>query len=310
MGKLRAVDSDRIKMPARTRRLAKAIYRSMPLRRHFFQLLRRGPTLPHALYQHLSFEGPFDVAIDPKHRFRIHSYGTEVENELFWRGFAGSWESKSLAVWDALCRSRDGLVLDIGANTGVYALAAAALGRDVIGFEPVERMAKRLRRNVELNNFSIRVEQMAVSDRTGTLPIFDDLTEHNYSASLEGQGPEALSYDVDVCALDEYLTGIGRPLIGAIKIDVERHEPAAVRGMCRTLSEQRPPILVEILDDEIGGQVRDLVDGLDYHYFHIDERRGLVRTEILRPLGDHNWNHLLCTQGQFERGGLDRLISR
>lgn len=291
-------------------KMLKSLYWALPLKRQLFGLLRNGPRLPSGLYQHLHFEGPFEVRLDPDHQFTIQSFASYVENELFWAGYGGSWESTSLRVWAALCRSSNGLALDIGANTGVYALAAAALGRDVVAFEPVERMARRLRSNVDLNGFPIRIEQKAVSDRSGLLPIYDDLTEHNYSASLEGQGPGADSYVVEVCALDDYLAALGKPIVGAVKIDVERHEPAVFRGMTDTLASQSPPILVEVLDREIGGQIGQLVEGLGYRIFHIDEQHGLVPDDELRPLDGTDWNHLLCTGEDFERAGLGQFLAK
>lgn len=296
-------------MSEETRRLVRSLYRTIPFKRQLFGVLRMGPALPQSLYRHLHFDGPFDVLVDEAHRFRIHSYGTFVENELFWSGYGGSWESVSLRVWAALCSSRQGLAIDIGANTGVYSLAAASLGREVVAFEPVDRMARRLRHNVKLNEFPIRVEQKGVSDRSGRLPIFDNLSEHNYSASLEGQGPDASSYEVEVRALDDFLSEIGNPPIGAIKIDVERHEPAVLRGMARTLVERRPPMLIEILDSEIGKQILELLDGHGYRLFHIDEQRGLIPASKLGPAGDHNWNHLVCTAEQFDQAGIARLLA-
>ena len=206
--------------------MLKSLYRALPFKQRLYELLRKGPALPAALYQHLHFEGPFEVPIDPSHKFTICSYASQVENELFWVGFGGSWEGKSLEIWTALCRSRNGMALDIGANTGVYALAAAALHKEVIAFEPIERMARRLLHNIDLNGFPIIVEQKAVSNRSGRLPIYDDLTDHNYSASLEGQGPVAARYEVEACALDDYLAVLGNPALAVVKIDVERHEPA------------------------------------------------------------------------------------
>jgi len=293
-----------------TRALVRKLYRAIPGKSHLFHLLRRGPKIPSGIYQHLHFEGPFEVSIDRDHHFALQSYGTFVENELFWAGFGGSWDATSLKVWQALCRSRTGLAIDIGANTGVYALAAAALGREAAAFEPVERMALRLRRNVDLNDFSIRIEQKAVSDRGGRMPIFDTMDEHNYSASLEGQGPSASSYEVEVCTLDDLLAEWGNPALAAIKIDVERHEPAVLRGMGHALSNQSPPMLIEILDREIGTEVCELIEGLEYQIYHIDEKRGLIPATYPGPIGDHNWNHLVCTRQQFDRAGLAVLLAR
>jgi FkbM family methyltransferase len=293
----------------RARQMTKKLYRAIPFKRQLFEWLRQGPVLPGALYQHLHFEGPFTVEIDSGHRFQLQSYGTYVENEIFWRGYGGSWEATSLRVWAALCREQNGLICDIGANTGVYALAASTLAPEalVVAFEPVARMANRLRRNVELNHFAISVEQMAVSDHSGQVQIFDILTDHNYSASLEGQGSEAACYSVEACALDDYAPAAGADMVGPIKIDVERHEPAVMRGMMRLLAAHRPSIIIEILDAGIGAEVSSLIDGLGYRMFHIEEERGLIPTNRMKPK-ERDWNHLLCTTEDFERAGLEEFI--
>jgi FkbM family methyltransferase len=284
-------------------------YGAIPLKRQMFSLIRGRLPMPSWLYQHLHFIGPFTVEIDRSHRFQMLSHGAVVENELFWAGFSGSWERTSLAIWAAICRDATGTILDVGANTGTYALAAAALApqSQIIAFEPVERIAELLRRNVALNRFDITVEQMAVSDRQDTIPIYDNLDPINYSASIEGQGADATRYDVPVTSLDAYL--LPDRLVTAIKIDVERHEPAVVRGMLKILADHRPPVLIEILDASIGERVADAVAPLDYRFYHIAEARGLIPAERLAPLGKHDWNHLLSTSEDFERLALGRFLA-
>jgi hypothetical protein len=49
---------------------------------------------------------------------------------------------------------------------------------------------------------------------------------------------------------------------------------------------------------------------LDYLVYHINEHRGLIPADRPGPLGDHDWNHLICTQGQFEEAGLGKLLAR
>lgn len=267
-------------------------------------------TLPPGLYQHLHFEGPFAVRIDAGHSFRMISRGEQIENQLFWGGYYGGYEPMSLRTWAALCRGRDGLIIDIGANAGLYALAAKALAADaqVVAFEPIERFADELARNVALNGFSITIERKAVSDRNGTLPIFDHLDGPHYATLDKGLG-EGPSYDVPVVTLDGWLATHPKQKVSAVKIDIERHEPAAIRGMRALLAGQRPPILIEILDESVGAGVGRLIDGLGYRRFHIDERKGLIPAQRLCPVGERNWNHLLCTSEEFESSGLHALLA-
>jgi FkbM family methyltransferase len=293
------------------RNFVRQTYSAIPFKRQMFQIVRGRVPLPQRLYQHLHFRGPFDVDVAPDRRFHMFSSGHQIENDLFWAGYGGGWEGCSLRVWQALCRDRNGLIFDIGSNTGIYALAAATLApeAEVVAFEPVARVADQLERNVALNGFPILVERKAVSDRSGRLPIYDNLATHNYSASLEGQGPDAASYEVDVVTLDDWLSERTSKAVIAIKIDVERHEPAVLRGMKHLLATQHPPMLIEILDEPIGEMVERLINGLGYEFFQIREAGGLALAGRLAPPRGSDRNHLLCTAEDFERSGLDRLLT-
>lgn len=104
----------------------KAAWRHLPLKLPALRALRATTRLPERVYRHLHFHGDFDVEVAPGTRFRIRSYANVVENDLFWAGYAKNYERASLAVWRDLCAGAE-TILDVGANTGVYALAAGAL---------------------------------------------------------------------------------------------------------------------------------------------------------------------------------------
>jgi len=294
------------------RQLLRGIYRSLPLRRQLFDVVRGRLALPRAIYQHLYFEGPFEVAIDEAHRFQMVGYGNALENEIYWGGFGGTWEQMSLKVWVRLCTGADNLIIDVGANTGIYSLAAAAVApkAKVVAFEPISRIADRLRINAQLNSFDIEIVEKAVSDQSGMLSIFDTTDGFNYSASLEQPLANTVSYPVEVTTIDDFVLGAkGRASVQAVKIDVETHEPAVVRGMRDVLERKRPAILIEILNERIGAEISRMISPFGYRWFHIDEKRGLAETDQLNPIGGRNWNHLLCPPDMFAAAGLEDLLA-
>ena len=136
--------------------LIKTIYSSLPLKRQALIALRHFVRPPESIYQHLYFDGDFVVKVDDAHSFRIHHYGFEVENSLFWAGLTGGWEKTSLRLWKKLVEDAD-VIADVGANTGVYSLLSKSLkpGVRVVAFEPIRRVYQKLENNVRLNNFSI-----------------------------------------------------------------------------------------------------------------------------------------------------------
>lgn len=290
------------------KRILKQAWRYLPFKLPALRALRTTTRLPERVYRHLHFHADFDVTVAPGVRFRIRSYADYIENDLFWAGYAKNWEKVSLAVWRDLCRGT-GTVLDVGANTGVYALAAAALspGARVIAFEPVPRVCDRLKANVALNGSRVMVENVAVSDRDGVATLHDTDDEHVYSASLDYQMLGNLysrSYEVPTVGLDSYCVAheIGR--VDLVKIDVERHEPAVFRGFRHILEESRPTVLVEILDGEIGEAVAEQIAGLRYVMYEIHEKGTTSGIFATASLGQSDRNYLLCQPETAKRLGL------
>lgn len=224
--------------------------------------------LPRAVYQHLPYHGVFRVHVTRRASFLLEARGAIVENELFWKGFAKSWESASLTSWLRFAGTARG-ILDIGANSGVFALAAKACNPSaaVVALEPSPGTARLLRRNVALNGGAIRVEELAASDRNGSATFFDMPGEHQYSASLERGMGGTVEVQVPVRRLDDLITH----RVDLVKIDVEKHEPAVLRGMRGILERDRPVMLVEILDDEVRAGVEQALAGLDYAWTLLED---------------------------------------
>lgn len=260
------------------KRILKPVQRILQQFPAIHRAIRSVWTPPQKVYQHLSFHGPFTVEVEPGTSFQAISYGDVVENELFWRGYAESWEPQSLSLWARLAKSAD-FILDVGANTGIYALAAQAVRptATVLAIEPSPRVFVRLQHNIELNGFPSYACDVAVSDREGSATFYDFPDAHEYSASLEPDMGGTIETIVPVTKLDTLLKRFGFPRVDLIKLDIEKHEPAALRGMREFLKRSPPIILVEVLDEKCRQGVADALDGLGYEWQPIaDERNYLL----------------------------------
>lgn len=149
-----------------------------------------------------------------------------------------------------------GLFLDIGANSGLFSLMVASLGQtSSIAFEPFPKIHELLKCNIELNQFSdkIQTERLAISNITGQLKFYvpTNIGLIETSASLEPNFKNQHSdiIDVESSTLDDYLQaqGLKECPISVIKIDVEGHEPAVLEGAFKTIQKYRPIIIAEIL---------------------------------------------------------------
>jgi FkbM family methyltransferase len=140
------------------------------------------------------------------------------------------------------------LALDVGANIGyMTSLLARAAGRGghVIAYEPNPDVYRQLVRNVQrwpdpaLATISLR--EAALSDRAGTAPL--TIPEGNSEWSAVGDRPTArspssahITVPVQTVTLDRELND---ERVGVLKLDVEDHEPAALRGAQTLLKDKR-----------------------------------------------------------------------
>ena len=176
--------------------------------------------------------------------------GTSLLTELGMTGATGNWycglheEDEMAFVLHSL--RPDDLFVDVGANIGSYTvLAGGAVGAKVVAFEPHPETFRRLQSNIAINSLSPNVEahQCGVSDQSGEIAFSADKDTMN---RVMGAGESGAKITVEVKTLDEVLEG--RVPI-AMKVDVEGHEMAVLRGAKATLSN---PALQAVLMETNG----------------------------------------------------------
>ena len=168
---------------------------------------------------------------------------------------AGDYEPHVTKALLGLLRD-DTHLLDIGANLGYFSLLTAAKcphGR-VFSVEPDPQNFRAFSASIALNNFSGRIAavQTAASDEDGTAPLSDLGNAANRGArftakdraTLEARvhGPAPMFTEVRMARLDQLFAG---ERIDVVKIDVEGHEPPALRGAEGLLRACKPAILLE-----------------------------------------------------------------
>ena len=279
-----------------------------PLSRRIYR--RVWQATPRAWRQRLFPHGVLSIPIDAAHSFRAMGVGGYIESDIVRFGYGKGWEGISLRAWARLA-ARAGTILDIGAYRGIYALAAKAMNANakVIAFEPVPRNYQWLVDNVQLNKFEIGTEPIAVSDSTGTQVLFN--TRRGAYSSLETP-PDQFFVEVEVptTTLDDYINGSGLAAVDLIKIDVEGHEAAVLRGMHGVLARSKPTLLMEVLTDSAGAAEMDLLHAYGYEIFRIHENDGLERVTTIGGQIRGSRNFLLCRPEIFEAAGLDQLLTR
>lgn len=282
------------------RKFLSAIYKAIPFKAGIFSLLKKIYTPPHFIYQHLHFKGIINVKVNATSSFKMQHYGYELENEVFWQGLQNGWEKVSINLWVKLITNSK-LVFDVGANTGIYSLVAKAINpsAEVYAFEPIPWVFEKMKHNFLLNNYSVKEYDFALSDYTGTASIFlEEDQAHVYSVTVNKnmleQSKPAVEKQIKTITLADVIEQNQIQHIDVLKIDVETHEAEVLRGMGKYLEQMKPTMLIEILNDKVGADVQDMLDGKGYLYYNIDENGGIRQTKNI--LQSDYYNYLVCSQ--------------
>jgi len=201
----------------------------------------------------------------------------------FWFG-PNAYESLSTAVFGALAPTA-GTVLDVGAHTGIFSLVAGASGPDVVvhAFEVVERIARRTRTNVRISGLAdrVHVHAVGVSSEPGVMTLHhNDAVPLATGSSFERFADRdaargAATTQVEVTTLDTWWADTGRPRVGLLKIDVERHEGAVLAGARTFLDAEQPVLLAEVLSRDDLARLYGLLGERGYtRAWHVDDDAG------------------------------------
>lgn len=166
------------------------------------------------------------------------------------------WGDIELRALPYLC-DRNKIGIDVGAFWGQYAYFIRRFSRDVIVVEPNPAARELLRANF---GNGLRVVPAALSEQRGgtaILRIPKRATASEIALGTLEQDRSFASYpgedqlEVEVQTLD-YLAPADT---GFIKIDVEGHELAVLRGATQVLSASRPNLLIELEERHRRGTV-------------------------------------------------------
>ncbi|NLY27205.1 MAG: FkbM family methyltransferase [Alcaligenaceae bacterium] len=159
-----------------------------------------------------------------------------------------------LLLEDLFGRLKPEVILDIGANIGNHTLMFSRFAHKVLSFEPGARAFSMLSQNLQANGLNhVQPFQIGLSDSDTVQTLYVETSGNLGGSSLVRTNMDTQNHEEDIITLkigDAVLHEQPPGAIDFIKIDVEGHEHAVIRGLRHTISRHRPVILMEWEQDK------------------------------------------------------------
>jgi len=228
-----------------------------------------------------------------------------VALRFFWNG---CFKKTTLKTWSSYAK-QGGIILDIGAHTGSYTLAALSANHaaTVIAFEPHFMNYARLNMNLRANGFQTEnAFMLAVGRRDEILPftIKTGLDYLTTSGSL-GRQESGFVFNVQTVALDNFFPDNAKSEIKLVKIYAEGLEAECLSGMRSILEKSKPVVFFECVHAKSGREVQSILAGYGYQFYEVGELDGsITRVEVVEPRLDTQGNILEYRKNRIATVGL------
>jgi FkbM family methyltransferase len=260
------------------------------------------PLIPEGMANRLPFLGRITVHGPENLRVRFHTYGPagkdRIAIKLARRGLWG-YEGETIRVFLALVKEAQ-TVIDIGANTGLFALVAAGAKPSckVWAFEPVPFIYDMLQKNIRLNGFhNLEAVPAAVADFVGESTFYITRTNVGVptdSSSCQGFRGEVEEFRLPTVTLDEFARHQEIARLDLLKIDAEAAESKVIRGALQTIQRDRPFIICEVLENVDHSYLQQTFQELQYRFHHITPGRLELHSTLLGSLNVEQRNYLFA----------------
>ena len=153
-------------------------------------------------------------------------------------------EEDILDCWQEAAKGAK-VILDVGANAGIYSLAALAIAPDALvhAFEPTPEVAARLCKTAKLNGLRrLHVHEVAVSSKSGHATLRRCCGELGTNEGMNFISTESCNSGADIVrtiCLDQFCQQQAIDHIDLLKLDVQGHEHAVLKGAEHLIQDGR-----------------------------------------------------------------------
>lgn len=186
-------------------------------------------------------------------------------------------------------------LLDIGASFGAFSLVAAHFGGKAIAVDPSPIATRLIRVQTRLNGYEerIRIIEACVGDSVGEIEMLSSGVFSDGYFRMTHSRPKSELTKTRAVTLDQLTDLYGPPT--HVKIDVEGHESAVIKGAKKTLTHLAPMLFLELHNEIIrseGADPEDVLNDLEemgYGMFSVNDakidRSAILQMPICRLVG-------------------------
>lgn len=249
-------------------------------------------TLHRYLFNNIRVSGTVDLEVDDTH-IQMYAHADDgIVDALYFTGDSYG-EYEEVVLFGELAKRAE-VILDIGANTGLYSIISQRSNPKarVYAFEPYETNIERLNKNLQLNGLH---NQVVVVEKA----LGNENKAIEFAVPEDAQISDVISADIEFTeqfsssehgftttqvpqvTLDAFVAEAGIARVDLMKLDVENYELSVFEGAMKTLKKHRPNILVEIFVDRERVQFFEThLAPLGYHCYLIG-KKGLFLSDSL-----------------------------
>lgn len=201
------------------------------------------------------------------------------------------WMSDCL---ESFIKTKDGCIIDIGVNVGLYLVKLKAISDKVnyYGIDSNPGCIFYTKELIRLNQFKqAKLFTTALSDSNSIVDFYTNTHDDRMGSLLKNhhQYKSEFSFSTLTMTGDSLINMLKIKQISAIKIDVEGAELMVLKGMKKTIEQYRPYLYVEILfvqnQDDINTvkEICDLIQEMDYVILGVNLKTN--KTEVIKDIG-------------------------
>ncbi len=258
------------------------------------------------IYQLKKRDKPF--IFNSKYGFKILINPSRDVDTYF---YINNFEKYTMEFFSNIITNND-IILDIGANIGIYSLLSASQIKNnisIYSFEPSDEIYNELIKNIELNGFqNIKCFNTAIGDYEGRIKL-KMCKDHAYNTIEEiSMRPIIEVVEKSITTISNFCNQNNIDHIDILKIDVEGAEYRVIKGAELYLIQRRAPIILCEYNRIVHNNNMEILTNLEnslIEYGYVIYYLNKKRLKRFNAGNNKNINDIIC----LNKSHLERILN-